>query len=66
MKIECSEVPKQTFPPYFDQLSERHQPLCGDVSYAMMLENKNDLDNDRYEGEDMMVVASFKGGKRNM
>ena len=27
MKIRCSEVPKQTFPPYFYQLSERHQPL---------------------------------------
>ena len=27
MKIGCSEVPKQTFPPYFYQLSERHQPL---------------------------------------
>ena len=28
MKIGCSEVPKPSYPPYFDQLSERYQPLC--------------------------------------
>ena len=28
MKIGCLEVPKASYPPYFDQLSERCQPLC--------------------------------------
>ena len=27
MKIGCSEEPKPSNPPYFDQLSERYQPL---------------------------------------
>ena len=27
MQIGCLEVPKPSYPPYFDQLSERHQPL---------------------------------------
>ena len=27
MQIWCSEVPKPSYPPYFDWLSERHQPL---------------------------------------
>ena len=27
MKIGCLEVPKPSYPPYFDQLSERYQPL---------------------------------------
>ena len=40
-----------------------HVYICADDSLAMMLENRM---IDRYEGEDMMVVASFKGGKRNM
>ena len=30
MKIRCTELPKPTYtPPFFDQLSERSQPLCG-------------------------------------
>ena len=28
VKVSCSEVPKPRYPSYFDQLSERHQPLC--------------------------------------
>ena len=31
MQIECSEVPKPSYPPYFDQLSERHQPLWPEI-----------------------------------
>ena len=30
-KIGCSEVPKLSYPHYFDQLSERSQPLCKSI-----------------------------------
>ena len=28
MIIGCLDLPKPSYPPYFDQLSERYQPLC--------------------------------------
>ena len=31
MQIWCSEVPKPSYPPYFDQLIERYQPLWENV-----------------------------------
>ena len=37
MKIGCSEVPKPSYPPYFDLLSERHQPLFSSPARYMKL-----------------------------
>ena len=31
MQIGCSEVPKPSYPAYFDQLSERHKPLWPEI-----------------------------------
>ena len=41
MKIGCSEVSKRSYPPYFDYLSERYQPLR-----SMELELLSPLDSD--------------------
>ena len=40
IKIGCSEVPKQSYPPYFDQLSERHQPLWSIFVFVLVIWSK--------------------------
>ena len=36
MQIGCLDVPKPSYPPYFDQLSERYQPLW--IYFAVVIE----------------------------
>ena len=50
MKIGCSELRKcqnQLTPPYFDQLSERHQPLSLDKTKAILSKKADKLQNSK-------------------
>ena len=38
VKIGCSEVSKRSYPPYFDYLSERYQPLCSLTQHLLFLQ----------------------------